>query len=63
MDGIEAITNATVGLAVSVLAVWALWPVFGWEATPSQSVAVTALFWALSAARTYAIRRVFRCLS
>ncbi len=63
MDGIEAITNATVGLAVSVLAVWALWPVFGWEASPGQSVAVTGLFWALSAARTYAIRRLFRWLS
>lgn len=63
MDALEAIANATIGLAVSVLAVWALWPLFGWEASPTQSVAVTAMFWALSTARSYAVRKVFRWLS
>jgi membrane protein implicated in regulation of membrane protease activity len=62
LDAIEAATNATVGLCVSVLAVWALWPLFGWDATGAQSVAVTALFWALSTVRAYVLRRVFRRL-
>ena len=63
MDLTDAITNATAGLAVSVLAVWTLWPLFGWHASPAQSIGVTALFWALSTVRTYAIRRLFRWLS
>ena len=60
IDMAEAWANATVGLALSVLTVQAAWPLFGWEATLPQSLAVTALFWALSVARTYALRRVFR---
>lgn len=63
MDATEAIANATIGLLVSVLAVRLLWPLFGWEATGAQSVAVTGLFWALSAARSYLLRRLFRWLS
>ena len=60
LDAAEGLANATIGLGLSVLAVQAAWPLFGWEATLSQSLAVTALFWALSVARTYALRRVFR---
>ena len=60
IDMAEAWANATVGLALSVLTVQAAWPLFGWEATLSQSLAVTALFWALSVARSYALRRIFR---
>ena len=63
MDALEALTNATVGLVVSVLAVWTLWPLFGWHASPAQSVAVTGLFWALSAVRGYLVRRLFRWLA
>lgn len=55
----EAFTNATVGLAVSYGAVWALWPLFGWQVSAASSAGVTALFWALSVARSYAIRRLF----
>ena len=60
IDTTEALANATIGLGLSVLTVQAAWPLFGWEATLSQSLAVTALFWALSVARTYALRRIFR---
>ena len=60
IDMAEAWANATVGLALSVLTVQAAWPLFGWDATLSQSLAVTALFWALSVARAYALRRIFR---
>ena len=63
MDGIEAISNATIGLVVSTLAVWAVFPLFGWAATGAQSAAVTGLFFGLSAIRGYAVRRFFRWLS
>lgn len=62
-DALEAIANATIGLAVSVAAVWTLWPLFGWNATPQQSIAVTGLFWGLSAVRTYLIRKAFRWMA
>ena len=60
MDFLEAVTNATIGLIVSVLAVRFMWPVFGWEASTGQAAGVTALFWALSAVRAYMLRRLFR---
>ena len=63
LDAAEAWANATIGLALSVLTVQAAWPLFGWDATLSQSLAVTALFWAMSVVRTYALRRVFRRFS
>ena len=63
MDSAEALTNATIGLAVSFLAVRYLFPLWGWEATHAQAVGVTGLFWALSAGRTYLFRKVFRWLA
>lgn len=59
-DATEAIANAAGGLIVSALAVQALWPLFGWQASAPQSAAVAAVFFALSAARSYALRRLFR---
>lgn len=62
MDALEAVTNACVGLAVSFLAVRYVFPLWGWEVTHAQAVGVTGMFWALSAARTYVLRKVFRGL-
>ena len=62
LDAAEAITNAAIGVAVSIGAVRLLWPLFGWEATTGQSVGVTVLFFGLSAARSFVIRRAFRWL-
>ena len=55
MDTIEALCNATIGLIVSWAATF--W-VLGYSA--AGSVAVTALFFALSFARSWAIRAAFR---
>ena len=63
IDITEAWANATIGLAVSVLAVWAVFPLFGWQMTGPKSLAVSALFFALSWARAYVLRRVFRRLA
>jgi hypothetical protein len=55
MDTIEALCNATIGLIVSWAATFF---VLGYSAT--GSVAVTALFFALSFTRSWAIRAAFR---
>jgi len=60
MDALEAATNAALGLTLSVLAVWAVFPLFGWDVTWESNLAVTGLFFALSWARSYAVRRLFR---
>lgn len=62
LDAVEALANAAGGLAVSVAAVHLAWPLFGWDVTGLQSLAVSALFFALSTARSYALRRAFRAI-
>ena len=56
-DLAEVLANAIVGLAVSWAATWA---VLGFS--PVQSVGVTVLFFALSTARQFVLRRLFRRL-
>ena len=54
-DLAEVLANAVVGLAVSWGTTWA---VLGFS--PVQSVGVTAMFFALSTARQFVLRRLFR---
>ena len=54
-DALEAFTNASLGLIVSVLLTW-LWLGF----TPVQSVGITAVFFIASTARAYGLRKLFR---
>lgn len=57
-DLAEVLANAIVGLADSWAATWA---VLGFS--PVQSVGVTAMFFALSTARQFVLRRLFRRLA
>ena len=57
-DAAEALANAIIGLAVSWLASWL---VLGF--TPAQAVGVTALFFGLSFARAWVLRKLFRRLA
>ena len=57
-DLAEVLANAVVGLAVSWGTTWA---VLGFS--PVQSVGVTAMFFALSTARQFVLRRLFRRLA
>jgi hypothetical protein len=61
-DAIEAVANAAFGMAISAAAVHLLWPLFGWQASGAQSLAVAGVFFVLSTARAYALRRLFRAL-
>ena len=54
-DLAEVLANAIIGLGVSWAATWA---VLGFS--PTQSVGVTAMFFALSTARQFVLRRLFR---
>ena len=58
MDAIEALANALIGIALS----WAAtFYVLGY--TASGSAAVTAMFFGLSFARSWVLRRLFRGLA
>ena len=61
-DRAEAIANAALGLVISYAAVRLVWPLFGWPVTRGQGVVVTAIFFGLSVARSYVLRRVFRLM-
>ncbi len=63
MDAIEATANAIVGLTLSVLAVWAVFPLFGWAVTLQSNLAVTGLFFVISWLRNWLIRKLFRRIS
>jgi len=54
MAAIEALTNAVLGFGVS----WAA-TTFVLGYSPAQSVAVTSMFFVLSFARSYVLRRIF----
>ena len=54
-DATEALANAIIGLLVS----WATtWAVLGYS--PTESAAITAMFFALSFTRAYVLRLLFR---
>ena len=58
MSALEALTNAAIGFAVSWAATFF---VLGYTAT--QSLGVTAMFFGLSFARSYALRIIFARLA
>ena len=60
LDAAEALTNASIGLVVSWAATYALLPLWGLTPSLSASGGITAMFFALSFARAWAIRAVFR---
>lgn len=60
MDALEATANAILGLVISNVAVWLLWPLYGWSVNLPSSISVAVIFFALSWARSYVLRRVFR---
>lgn len=57
MDALEALSNAVLGAVLSVLITWLI---LGF--TPVQSTGITAMFFGVSTARSYALRRLFRWL-
>jgi len=60
LDVTEAATNAGVGLLVSWAATYWLLPMWGLTPSPAQSAGITGMFFALSFARAWVLRVVFR---
>jgi len=57
-DATEALANAAIGLLVSWAATWV---VLGYS--PTESIAITLMFFGLSFTRSFVLRRVFRRLA
>lgn len=55
----ESATNVVVGLLVSIVAQMVLYPLMGIEVSFGQNLIITAVFFVLSFARGYIIRRLF----
>jgi len=62
LDTAEAVTNAAIGFLVSVAATYWLLPLWWLVASVGQSFGITAMFFAISTARSFALRRLFRGL-
>lgn len=63
MSALEALTNATIGLLVSwAVTYWAL-PLWGLTPSPVEAGGITAMYFLISFARSWAIREVFRRVS
>ena len=60
MSAVEAMTNAILGLLVSWLAVWIVWPLMGWPVSVTGAGGVSAFFFVLSFARAWALREIFK---
>lgn len=63
LDAAEAFTNAAVGLFVSWAFTWAALPLWGLTPSVTDAAGITAAFFAISFARAFVLRRLFRGLS
>ena len=59
MSALEAATNVSVGLVVSVIANHLVFPLFGFHPSLAQNIAITVIYTAISFVRSYALRRLF----
>jgi len=55
----EAVANVAVGMGVSLAVQLAAYPLMGIEVRFGQNIMLTAIFTAVSIARSYAVRRFF----
>lgn len=62
-DAFEALANAVIGFCVSCAATVFLLPFWGLHPSAAAGFGVTAMFFVLSFARAYVLRRVFRRLA
>ena len=59
MSAVEAVANVAIGYVVAVAANVVILPLFGLHPSAFDSLAIGALFTAISLARSYALRRLF----
>lgn len=56
---IEACINVAIGFAINFAANLVILPLFGWQVTVTQNLALGAIYTGISIARSYAVRRWF----
>jgi len=62
MSAVEAITSTAIGYGVAVVTNALVLPAFGFPVSLGDSLAIGAIFTAVSIARGYAVRRLFVAL-
>jgi O-antigen/teichoic acid export membrane protein len=60
LDTLEALTNAAIGLVISWSATYWLLPFWGLHPTAGGAAGITAMFFCISFARSFVLRRLFR---
>ena len=63
MDAAEAMTNATLGLIVSWAVTYWMLPAWGLHPTATASLGITAMYFVISFARSWALRKLFRAMA
>jgi hypothetical protein len=63
LDALEAVVGAGLGFVLSVAATFWVLPFWGLHPSLPDSIGITALFFGLSVARVYLLRRLFRRLA
>lgn len=58
-SAIEALASIVIGLIVSMVANHLVFPLYGFTPTISQNISITAIYTAISFARSYSVRRMF----
>ena len=58
-SAVESAVNIAVGLIVSLIANHLVFPLYGFIPTLSQNASITAIYTAISFARSYGVRRLF----
>lgn len=59
---IEALLNVAIGLSINFAANMLIFPLFGWQISASQNLALGAIYTVISVARSYVIRRWFNAM-
>ena len=59
MSAVEAVANVAVGYVVAALTTVLVLPMFGHEVAGPDALGISAIFTAVSLARSYALRRLF----
>jgi len=58
----ESLLNISIGFAISLIATFLVFPLFGIESTPLKNVGITIFFTVISLVRSYLLRRLFNRL-
>lgn len=56
---VEAFINVLIGFSINFAANALIFPLFGWQISPSENLQLGALYTGISIARSYCIRRWF----